>query len=107
MRVAFHLVNVHSAPFLDFGEAQQGGTVSSGMFCAMWGTRQRKLWRDWGVLPPLGTGVPGVPKTGEQLLTQLSPDVAEVLSLFIGLGGVGDPSQGVGGFAHSQMSTLY
>lgn len=79
MRVAFHLVNVHSAPFLDFGEAQQGGTVSSGLFCAVRGTRQRKLWRDGGVLPPLGTGVPGVPKTGEQLLTQLSPDVAEVL----------------------------
>lgn len=57
----------------------------------MQGTRQRELWRDGGT-----PGVPGVPQTGEQLLTQLSPDVAEVLSLFIGLSGVGDPSQGWG-----------
>lgn len=96
MHVAFHLVNVHSAPFLDLGEAQQGGAVSLGLFCAMQGTRQREFWRDGEVLPPLDTGVPGVLKTGEQLLTQLSPDVAEVLSLFIGLGGVGDPRWGWG-----------
>lgn len=36
-----------------------------------------------GVLPPLGTGVLGVAKTGEQLLTQLSPDVAEMLFVFV------------------------
>jgi hypothetical protein len=35
-----------------------------------------------GVLPSLGTGVPGVPKTRGQLPTQLSPDVAEALPLF-------------------------
>lgn len=87
MHVAFHLVSVHSAPFSDLGKAQQGGMVSWGLFCAMQGTRQRELWPDGGT-----PGLPGVPQT-EQLLTQLSPDVAEVLSLFIGLGGVGDPSQ--------------
>lgn len=37
----------------------------------------------WGVLPPLDTGVLGVAKTGEQLLTQLSPDVAEMLFVFV------------------------
>lgn len=55
-----------------------------------------------GVLPPLGTGVPGLPKTGGQLLTQLSPDVAGTLSLFFYFGGVGDQSQR---FAHNQVST--
>lgn len=97
MHVAFHLVNVHSAPFLDFGEAQQGGMVCSGLFYTMQGTRLRELWRDGGVPPSLGTGVLRVPHTGERLLTQISPDVAEVFSLFVGFGGVGGQSRGWGG----------